>query len=121
MNRAVIAFVLLLAVGCSGSSDDFEVPLVCDPEQTLSPCVSGVERGVDYRFNLLTHCGIEWAYFDGRYWVPKPKADRPSHWASIEPGTMRLEQPDVASFEADEGGGARFVPAPLSYRPRPCA
>jgi hypothetical protein len=121
MNRLAVALLVLLAAGCSGSSDDFDVPLVCGPEHATSPCVSGVERGVDYPFNLLTHCGIAWAYFDGRYWVPKPKADPPSHWASIEGGAMTLEQVDVAVYEADGGGGARFVPAPRSYRPPPCA
>jgi hypothetical protein len=65
-------------------------------------------------------CGIEWAYFDGRYWVPMPMLDAPKHWAGIEAGTIVLEQPGVALFEADEGGGARFVPAPRSYRPPDC-
>jgi hypothetical protein len=41
--------------------------------------------------------------------------------AGIEAGTMLLERPGVALFEADEGGGARFVPAPRSYRPPTCA
>ena len=121
MKRLPVALVALVAAGCSGSSDDFEVPLICGPEHTQSPCASGVERGVDYPVNLLMHCGIEWAYFDGRYWVAKPRVDPPSHWASIEAGTMTLEQPDVAVFEADEGGGACFVPAPRSYRPPTCA
>jgi len=49
-----------------------------------------------------------------------PMLDAPSHWAGIEAGTIVLEQPGVAIFEADEGGGARFVPAPRSYRPPDC-
>jgi hypothetical protein len=121
MHRLAIALVILVVGGCSGDSDDFDVPLVCGPEHTQSPCASGVEEGVDYRFNLLTHCGIEWAYFDGRYWIPKPKVDPPGDWAAIEGGSMTLDAPDVALFEADEGGGARFVPAPRSYRPPTCA
>ena len=119
--------VVLVLVGCSAwpfsgddNEDDFRVPLVCGPEHNKLPCTAGVEEGVGYRFNLLTHCGIEWAYFDGRYWVPMPMLDAPSHWAGIEAGTIVLKQPSVAIFEADEGGGARFVPAPRSYRPPDC-
>lgn len=118
--------IAIVAAGCSALADsdeddtDFPVPLVCGPEHTQLPCSGGVEAGVSYRFNLLTHCGIEWAYFDGRYWVPKPKAQTPSHWANIEAGTMVLERAGVAVFEANEGGGARFVPARPSYRPPNC-
>ena len=95
--------------------------MVCGPEHKQLPCTRGVEEGFPYRVNLLTHCGIEWAYFGGRFWVPSPKADTPSDWANIEAGTMVLERPGVALFEADKGGGARFVPAPRSYRPPACA
>ena len=70
--------------------------MVCSPEHTQLPCTGGVEEGVAYRFNLLTHCGIEWAYFNGRYWVPNPKVDTPSDWAGIEAGTMVLERRGVA-------------------------
>ena len=73
-----------------------------------------------YRFNLLTHCGIEWAYFDGRYWVAKPKVDKPSGWEGVESGTMLLERRGVAVFEATKGGTARFVPAAASYHPPDC-
>jgi hypothetical protein len=128
MKRVLILLLVLVSAGCSAplfsredNADDFAVPLVCGPEHEKLPCTDGVQEGVAYRFNLLTHCGIEWAYFGGRYWVPKPRVDTPSHWANIEAGTMLMEQPGVALFEADEGGGARFVPARRSYRPPTCA
>jgi hypothetical protein len=128
MKGFLLALVVLASAGCSGlpftggeDAEDFRVPLVCGPEHGQLPCTGGVEEDVGYSFNLLTHCGIEWAYFDGRYWVPKAKVDPPSHWANIEAGTMLLERPDVAAFEANKGGGARFVPAPRSYRPPTCA
>jgi hypothetical protein len=128
MKQFSVVLLVLVSAGCSAlpltgedDADDFRVPLVCGPEHKQLPCNGGVEEGVGYRFNLLTHCGIEWAYFGGRYWVPKPKVDTPSHWANIEAGTMLLQRPGVAVFEADEGGGARFVPAPRSYRPATCA
>jgi hypothetical protein len=127
MKGLMALLVAVVLAGCSATpftgeddADDFRVPLVCLPKHTQLPCASGGEQGIGYRFNLQTHCGIEWAYFDGRYWVPKPTIDAPSHWAAITPGTMVLEQPAVALFEADEGGGARFVPAPASYKPPGC-
>jgi hypothetical protein len=125
--RRFLFLVTLLLAGCTALSssndndeDDFHVPMVCEPKHDQLPCASGVEQGVDYRFNLLTHCGIEWAYFDGRYWVPTTTVKTPTRWAAIEAGTMVLERPDLALFEADEGGGARFAPASASYRPPGC-
>lgn len=127
MRRLPVLLLTLVLAGCSAipftgedDADDFRVPMVCLPKHTDVPCARGVEQGVGYRFNLQTHCGIEWAYFNGRYWVPKPKVDKPSDWAGIEAGTMVLERSGIAVFEADEGGGARFVPAPTSYRPPSC-
>jgi hypothetical protein len=122
-RRALVLAVLVLA-GCSGAADeegDFDVPLVCAPEVKRLPCAAGVEAGREYRFNLLTHCGIEWAYLDGRYWVPRPQVDPPSDWAAIEGGTIVLRGREEAVFTADEGGGARFEPAPPGYRPETCA
>ena len=128
MKQISALLLVLVSAGCSAlplsgedNADDFRVPLVCGPEYKKLPCAGGVVQNVGYRFNLLTHCGIEWAYFGGRYWVPKPKVDPPSHWGNIEAGTMLLDQPSVAVFEANEGGVAHFVPAPPSYRPPPCA
>ena len=127
MRRLSLLLVALVLAGCSAlpspgedDADDFRVPFVCLPKHTQVPCVRGVEQGVGYRVSLLTHCGVEWAYFDGRYWLPT-KIKTSSHWANFTAGTMVLERPDIAVFEADEGGGARFVPASTSYRPAPCA
>ena len=127
MKRLPVLLVALVLAGCSAipfaaedDADDFRVPMVCLPKHSEVPCARGVEQGVGYRFNLQTHCGIEWAYFDGRYWVPMPMIDAPSHWAAITAGTMVMERSGIAVFEADEGGGARFAPAPNSYRPPSC-
>ena len=127
MKRLSVLLVAFLLAGCSALSstgeddaDDFRVPMVCSPEHTQLPCTGGVEEGVAYRFNLLTHCGIEWAYFNGRYWVPNPKVDTPSDWAGIEAGTMVLERRGVAVFEATKGGTVRFVTAAASYHPPNC-
>jgi hypothetical protein len=120
-----LAVAAILLAGCvsilgPNDEDDFRVPFVCSPTANRVPCTSAADPGVSYRFNLLTHCGIEWAYFDGRYWVPNPSAQTPSNWAGIEGGTMVLERNDVAVFEADKGGGASFVPAPKAFRPENC-
>jgi hypothetical protein len=127
MRRLSVLLLVLVLAGCSAlpstgedDADDVRVPLVCLPKHTQLPCGGGVELGVGYRFNLQTHCGIEWAYFDGRYWVPKAKVRTPNHWANITAGTMILERPDIAVFGDSEGGGARFVPASAPYRPPPC-
>ena len=125
MKLLIVLLVAFLLAGCSwlSSTDeektDNRVPLICSPEHTQSPCTGGVEAGA-YRFNLLTHCGIEWAYFNGHYWVPEPKVDPPSDWEAIEAGTMVLERQDVAAFEATKGGAIRFVTAAASYQPPDC-
>ena len=127
LTLAVVA-LLLLPSGCAAlpfvggdDVDDDKIPFICGPEFERPPCAAGVEEGSVYRFNVLTHCGIEWAYLDGRYWVPERRVDPPSHWAAIEGGTIVRAEPGLAVFEADDGGGARFVPAPRAFRPKPCA
>ena len=85
------------------------------------PCGEGVERGVVYRFQLLTHCGIEWAYFDGRYWVPARPVDPHPKWNPVERGTMILRGRNDALFNSDPERPVRFVPAPERFRPQICA
>jgi len=129
MKRLSVLLLVLVSAGCSplpfhgeGENEAHDrVPMICSPEHAQLPCTDGVAVGRAYPFNLLTHCGIEWAYFDGRYWVPKPKVDPPSDWAGIEDGTIVMERPAVAAFQAAKGGGARFVPASASYHPPTCA
>ena len=126
MRPLQVLLVALALAGCSApftaedEADDLRVPLVCLPEHTEIPCARGVEHGVGYPFNLQTHCGIEWAYFDGRYWVPKGEAVPPPDWASIERGVMTMADNDAAVF-AGRGADVRFEPAPDDYQPPPCA
>jgi hypothetical protein len=86
MKRLLVLLVAFLLAGCSafsstgGADADNRAPLVCSPERTQLPRTGGVEVGRGYRFDLLTHCGIEWAYFNGRYWLPRPNVDKPSDW-----------------------------------------
>jgi hypothetical protein len=121
------ALVVFVLIGCSVSlsagddEDDFQVPLVCLPEHERLPCAAGVEQGEAYPFNLQTHCGVEWAYFDGRYWAPPSAVRPPSDWAAITRGTMTLEEPDAAVFAGPSGPDVPFVPAAAGYEPSPCA
>jgi hypothetical protein len=97
------------------------VKRVCGPDVEQAPCGPGVEIGHTYSFDLLAHCGIEWAYFNSHYWVPRKKVAVPSAWNPIERGTMTLTEPDVAHFEGASPGKVDFVPAPVGYKPTPCA
>jgi hypothetical protein len=94
---------------------------VCEPAFARPPCGSGVKQGMPYGFDLQTHCGIEWAYFDGRYWVPGRRVDPPSDWAAITRGTMTLVSRDRTVFDGPSGPDVRLVPAPAAYEPPPCA
>ena len=126
MKRLSVLLVAFALAGCSALSStadddaDSRAPLLCSPKHNQLPCSGGVEVGHPYRFSLLTHCGIEWAYFNGRYWMPMPMLDAPRDWEGIETGTMVLKRRGVAVFEAAKGGTVRFVTAPTSYHPPDC-
>jgi hypothetical protein len=124
VNQFRLALPLALAVlaGCSYFYDqEGAVKRVCGPDVEQAPCGPGVEIGHTYSFDLLAHCGIEWAYFNSHYWVPRKKVAVPSAWNPIERGTMTLTEPDVAHFEGASPGKVDFVPAPVGYKPTPCA
>jgi hypothetical protein len=78
------------------------------------------EIGVDYRYELPTHCGVEYAFFNGRWWTATPmlyenkaKVSPPPGWDNPkELGTMHLVSRDEALFVGDSGNAARFVPGP---------
>jgi hypothetical protein len=118
--KALALVFIVLVAGCSrGEETRPGVDRVCGPDVEGVPCGTGVEQGAAYRFDLLVHCGIEWAYFDGRYWVAAPRIDPPADWNPIEHGTMTLRG-EEAVFEGD-AAEARFAPAPAGYEPPPCA
>lgn len=122
MKRCFAASTLVLGLmaGCGGEDARPGVDRFCEPGIQQAPCGPNTETGVEYRYRLLTHCGIEWAYLDARYWVPSRRVDVPSDWTPIQRGTVTLAGDSEATFESD-GKGFRFVPAPPSYRPPPCA
>jgi hypothetical protein len=119
--KALALALIVLVAGCSrGEEARPGVDRICGPDVEGVPCGTGVEQGAAYRFELLVHCGIEWAYFDGRYWVAASRIDPPADWNPIESGTMTLLG-EEAVFEGNPGGEARFAPAPVGYEPTPCA
>jgi hypothetical protein len=121
VRRIAIAVTALTLAGCSHASDVRQgLDRVCGPDVDAVPRGQGVEEGVQYRFELLTHCGVEWAYLDGRYWVAAPKIDPPSDWSPVESGIITLVSGE-ARFEGDSGGEASFRPARDGYQPPPCA
>jgi hypothetical protein len=105
----------------SGEEAADPLPLVCEPGIQELPCAEGVEPGLPYPMTLQTHCQLEWAYFDGRYWVPIAPVSEPGGEANFADGLMKLVSPDEAVFVADTGPEVRFRPAPEDYRPPPCA
>ncbi len=86
--------------------------------------------GVDYPYDLLTHCGIRWARFGGREWAPPSPLPEPGpppagpdgvvRYNGYTRGTMTLVAPDLARFEVD-GTGQRVDLGPITVAPPPCA
>jgi len=99
---------------------------VCGLNAVTAPCGAGVQVGADYDYVLYTHCGIDWAIFDGRLWLAQPRLDNgfrsaPPGWGDpLALGVMRL----LGENEAEFRSGllvARFVPAPAGYAREACA
>ncbi len=119
-----VGTALLLGVGASA------LGAFGAPRDVLSLLPGGVrpalaeddqaEIGIDYRHDLPTHCGVEYAFFSGRWWTATPKlyenkakVNPPPGWDNPkEMGTMRLVSRDEALFVGDSGKTARFVPGP---------
>lgn len=139
MSRLSLAFALMACAGPGGcgwlgvgsSEEEARVRAgagrICGPDVAALPCGSGVDPGVGYRYKLLTHCGIEYAYFDGRFWLADPKLDDgsgnpPAGWDNpFAEGVMTLLPGDEARFTDDEERTVVFRPAPDSYQPPGCA
>ena len=99
---------------------------LCAPDATAPPCGSGAGLGVSYPYELLTHCGVQYALFDGRLWLLDPPLDDgsgnpPPGWDNpTQHGLMRLLADDVAEFRTPELN-VRFEPAPPDYERPGCA
>jgi hypothetical protein len=107
-----------------GGSEETETAIepasvLCGPASNFEPC-SSAEIGDWHSVVLQGHCEIEWAYFDGRYWVPASGRSAPSGGEDVVEGVMRMRAEDSAEFQHDSGE-VIFVPAAAGYVPPPCA
>ena len=101
----------------------------CSPRVAELPCTAGVEPGQPYRYTLYTHCGIRWAYFDGRWWEADPPLDDgsgnpPNGWGNpLDEGVIGLANENTARFTSQAELTAQFkaLPADVQEFPgQPC-
>jgi hypothetical protein len=119
---ALASFAVVGLSGCGWGEEEAlpGVEQVCWHEVSAVPCGAGVEQGVEYRYYLWVHCGIEAAYLDGHYWRPVEKAVPPPDWSgNAERGVITLVGSDEAVF-VGRGLEVHFELAPDDYRPPPC-
>lgn len=107
----------------------------CSPEVKEVPCADGAEISRPYPYTLYTHCGIRWAYFNGRWWEASPPLDDgsgnpPRSWGNpSDTGTMELVNEGLARFisraghtrgrEAEGDVAAEFRPLPAQTQEYP--
>lgn len=100
-------------------------PVSCHPGRTTAPCGPGVPVGQPYSYQLYTHCGIVWAYFDGGWWKASPVLDDghgnpPRGWGNpFDAGQMVLLSPDHARFRSAADLIADFQPLPADIQEYP--
>jgi hypothetical protein len=85
-----------------------------------------VEVGVQYPFDLYTHCGVLGADIDGLWFAADPPLAEeyrpPAGWDDpYQRGTLTLLAPGEAVFRDDVGHELRLVAAPGPTRPPACA
>lgn len=118
---ALLSYLGLGGIGVGGTSETVTESAgeLCEPSSNVEPCMRA-EIGVEYPVVLQGHCEIEWAYLDGRYWVPASGRPAPSDGMDVVPGMMLMHAEDEVSFQGDSGEVV-FVPAAAGYVPPPCA
>ena len=117
---------LRVDLGCGRPSAAPPGQRLCGPRDSSPPCGAGALPGVEYPYELRTHCGIDDTFFDGRYWVADPPLHDGSHnpprgWGNpTQRGTIRLLPGESAEFRSGHDLVARFRVAPPSHRPVEC-
>lgn len=118
------ALALVLVACAEAPAGRGPTPVAQDGTPTVARSISErVQIGVDYPFELGTHCGIQGAVFDGRTWRADPPLDDGNHnppvgWDNpTQVGTMTLQAADRAVFEDAAGHRVAFTPGPPS---EPC-
>lgn len=80
--------------------------------------------GVAYPYDLMTHCGVRYAYFDGRWWEadspsPQDLAKGSNPYTGYVAGTMTLTSQTTVRFDLPHRITATFHP--LGGQPQPCS
>jgi hypothetical protein len=110
LRPLTVLIAALLATSCASAASTEQAATV-EPNST--------------RFKVYTHCGVESAHSDGRWWHASPplygKAwGPPARWSDpYQDGTLTLESAERAVFEA-LGQRVVFVPAPDNEPVRVC-
>jgi len=84
---------------------------------------SGVPVGSHWTFEIYTHCGVEWIYLDGRFWLTEPlgKLNAPAGWGNpVDEGVVTLDASGAATYLSEGGDQVVFAPAPKSFEPPLC-
>ena len=124
MNQFRLALPLALAVlaGCSYFHDQEEaVKRVCGPDVEQVPWGRGVEIGHTYSFDVLTHCGIEWAYFKSLLGAPEENG-RAQHVGSDrarDDDSRRARCGSLRRYFSWEGRFRAGAPSATNPRPAP--
>lgn len=124
-NETFVAEQIEPAAPKPPAPDPDRVPRLCALDETEPPCGPGAELGISYPYNVYTHCGVEYAVFDGRLWLLDPpltdgSGNPPPGWDNpFQHGLMRLLADDLAEFRTAELS-VRFAPAPADYERPGC-
>ena len=95
----------------------------CFTNVDAEPCGAGVPVGSHWTFEIYPHCGVEWIYLDGRFWLTDPLGDlnAPAGWGNpIDEGVVTLAASGRAEYLSQGGDQVTFTPAPKSFEPPLC-
>ena len=130
----VLGLVVLTASCTSGGSTQTAPPqqsssastMEASPAQPPSSAPSSGSIARATPFTVSTHCGVESARINGRWWQAAPplynksRISPPAGWGDpFQKGTLTVESADRAIFEA-LGQQVVFVPAPNNEPVRIC-
>ena len=112
-----VAITVLSAAGCSSSSHRVE------PTHPQTGPASP-STGVSYPYDLMTHCGVRYAYFNGHWWeADSPSQQDPAKGSNPYTGyiaeTMTLVSQTTARFDLPRTLTVTFHP--LGGRPQQCS
>ena len=108
-----------LATGLGACADHMNDTLRIDPATTLAALTHS-----GYPFALYTHCGINEARFQGRWYAAEtPLSDGhgnpPPGWGNpFQPGTMTIRSATRADFTDSAGHRVSFILRPHATGPR---